>query len=249
MNPPGAQSPKILTPRGLQILLKDTMDDVHGGTPMKSRLRLLCLAAACAAGTGCGEEPETETGAATLTWQVSPRGCFEAGVEQVEVTLFGAEMRSDRFACADGEGSFEDLPTGIYSVEVRGLDATGNHVFEAARHTIALNGQRTVDAGHFRLTAKPASVRSTWRFEDGLVCGAHHVDTIEIGVYDKNDYEVARERFSCNAGSGAIDGLVAGTYVVEALGYVLDRPTHYGIAHVSLDRGENAESQITLVER
>jgi hypothetical protein len=96
-----------------------------------------------------------------------------------------------------------------------------------------------------RLTAKPASVEAAWRFDNGRVCGANGVSRVEVAVYDQAFYEIAREQFSCNQGSGVIEGIAAGDFIVEAVGEG-DEAVFRGVAETTLKRGDHAKVEVEL---
>lgn len=196
--------------------------------------------------TGCGSPEPLGSGSLALSWQVSPRGCTDAGIESVEVRLSGPEGLVKRFDCDLGSALIEDLTAGSYDLEVVGLDPTGRPTFEASDRSFTIDADAVESIGTLRLTAMPSEVDVTWRFSDGLVCGAHEVDKIVVAAFDSADYEVAREIYGCDEGHGVVDGLAAGTYIVEATSYSGTRATHRGTIHVKTARGDALASEVVL---
>lgn len=207
-----------------------------------------CLLAGCLlVATGCGEEPvPLGDGSLTVTWEVSPRGCEAAGVERVEVTLRNAHGDyAERVSCADGRIDFDRLAAASYELTVVGTDAGGQPTFGSEPSTVRIEPERHHEAPRQRLTALPATVSVSWRFDNGQVCGANDVDQVEVTVFDHAFYEVGRDTFDCNDGGGSLEGLTAGSYLVEAVAEG-DEATWRGLTETELKRGETAEVDVLL---
>jgi len=198
---------------------------------------------------GCGDVAPIGAGALNVSWQVSPRGCEASDLASVEVELTGSTPRIAVFQCEDGAGTIENLDAGVYQVVVLGVDNSGRPTFGSAPQNVTVNTDVIVEADHVRLTAAPGEVEATWFFDNGRVCGTNHVSVIELAVFDKQDYEVVRERFNCDSGTGALPGLRAGTYVIEAVGLADGRPTYRGLESISVGRGETADLEIELAKQ
>lgn len=196
--------------------------------------------------SGCGKVDSLGDGRMSLSWQVSPTGCEDAGVSSVEVRVTGPEARIERYACERGEASFERLNPGLYQVELLGYDANGDATFGVQPRTVTIDTDRESTVGTMRLIARPASVAVGWIFNNGRVCGANDVDHVVVAVFDDLDYEVARERFPCDDGFGEVDGLRAGSYLMEATGLHEATATWRGTIPVKVDRGDEAAVEIEL---
>ncbi len=194
----------------------------------------------------CGEVESLGEGQLALRWQVSPMGCSDAGLESVEVRVTGPQARVERFACDRGEADFDNLPPGLYQVELFGFDPDGEATFAAEPENVTVDADQTETMGTLRLLARPASVHVGWVFSNGRVCGANDVDGVVVAVFDDFDYEVAHERFSCDDGSGLVRDLRAGAYLVEASGYDGDEITWRGTIPVKVDRGDDVSVEIEL---
>lgn len=219
--------------------------------PCTHRLSPLLLAATLVAGligiSGCGGAEPLGEGVLRTSWQISPRGCDEAGVETVEVALTGEEARTETFDCAAGEGEIEGLAPGNYEVALTGLDKDEHPIFASETAAVTVRADVIAEAPHLRLTALPSQVSVGWRFDDGRLCGPNAVERIEVAVFDEADYEVDRVDFACNAGEGVIGDLTAGTYLVEAVAYSADdQATHRGTAEFDVRRGDEAVVDLVL---
>lgn len=197
--------------------------------------------------SGCGESVEPlEDGALALSWQVSPRGCESAGVVDVVATLDGPRGTVKTFSCSDGTAEVHDLVPGRYDVTLEGLDERGQTIFESARESTQVHADGMARTPHIRLTAKPATFAVGWRFQDGRVCGAHAVESIDIRVFDKSDFELGQATFDCNDGVGDIGGFTAGDYVVEAVAQSDSGEIFTGVATTFADRGQTVDVEVTL---
>lgn len=199
---------------------------------------------------GCGDEVEPlDDGRVEVAFEVSPHGCQEAGVEVVEVRLENAHRHYDEAVdCQEGEVFFDSVAPAEYEVTASGFDADERQTFSSDAESLTAKAEQTVTVSGMRLTAKPASVEVTWSFDNGRVCGANEVDEVEVGVYDEAYYEVGRGQFDCNAGSGELDGFVAGHYIVEVVGRGESSSTYRGVADLGLKRGDEAVVEVLLEE-
>lgn len=196
----------------------------------------------------CGHEVEPlGQGSLALEWEVSPRGCEQADVSDILVELRnGHRHYTEIFDCKRGEAYVEDVIPGNYSLEVSGLDSTGRGTFAAPERSITIRAEVLNRTEAIRLTARPARLDVEWIFDNGRVCGANEVERVEVAIFDGSDFEMARERFTCNDGSGLIDGLAAGTYLVEAAGFSRGHITHRGIGEIALKRGDEGRIEVVL---
>ena len=208
---------------------------------------MLAAGLACAA-FGCGEAPKPlGDGSLEVTWQVSPRGCEQANVETVDVKLSNAHRSyAGSYACSDSEALLDNLTPATYELEVVGLDPSGRQTFVADKTLVTVCAEKKNDAPHLRLTAKPATLEVSWRFANGRVCGANGVERIEVAIFDPSYYEMARQNFSCNAGSGTFDELIAGEYIVEAVAESSDDAVYSGTDETSLKRGDEGQVDVEL---
>lgn len=200
-------------------------------------------------GIGCGEDVgPIETGQLELSWQISPRGCEEAGVENIRVEVDGSLQYREIIACAAGKLRIDDVVASNYTVRLEGLDEVGIARFVSDPQNITVRPNLNTRTELIRLSAKPANIDVGWRFEDGRVCGAHAADSVDVVVFDKLDYEITSKTFSCNDGIGTLEGLMAGTYFIEAVANGED-DFFIGQSSVSVGRGEVGEVEIVLAPR
>ncbi|MFW5967831.1 MAG: hypothetical protein ACOCV2_09950 [Persicimonas sp.] len=211
-------------------------------------LSLFLLASTLAFGAGCGEDVEPlGDGSLELTWEVAPRGCEDAGVEQIEARVtHGQRSYDERFACADGKGRVDEVEAGKYDVQLVGLDADEKETFISDKQRVVVNAEKTSDAPKTRLTAKPVDLEVSWRFDDGRVCGSKGVEKVEVAVYDPAYYELGRAEFACDAGRGTIDDLIAGEYTVEVSAEGDDEAVFHGLEKTTVKRGETGEVEVVL---
>lgn len=215
-------------------------------------MKKLAIVSILAGGTivGCGGDVgPVGAGTLALEWDVRPRGCESAGVETVSVQLTGAERIIDTFACEEGQGDIEDLAPGNYELSIFGMDTRQRRIFWAEPTRVTIQGERVTEVESVDLTARPAEVDVFWTFENGRVCGANDVEQVEIAVFDKLDYEVARDTFACDEGVAPMTGFPAGTYVFEVSATVAGIDAWRGSESVTVDRGEDAQVDVTLGRR
>ena len=166
---------------------------------------------------GCGEAVDsTPEGTLTVDWDVRPRGCSESGVEAVQIDLEydGGTITKTR-ACDEGTVSIPNLRPANYRVQLWGIDAAGDTTFEAEPRTITVHGGGETTVPRMSLTARPGEMRLVWRFHNGLVCGANHVETVDFALYDTDDFRVRQRSFSCSKGSARVKKVPPGEYVVQ----------------------------------
>lgn len=196
----------------------------------------------------CGEDvAPLDNGSVSLTWDVSPKGCKDSGVTEVEVALENSYYEfKERFLCEKGQAQLGSIYPGNYRLNVSGFDKSAQVTFAAAQKSVTVRGAKIETVGHVRLTAKPASVEVAWLFDNGRVCGANDVEKIDVIVFDDKGYEVASSSFGCNDGSGVVKGIPAGKYVVEVSAQVGGKTAFEGQSDVELDRGEAGQVDVKI---
>lgn len=211
------------------------------------RIVLALLAAGAVGLSACGEPVDPlGDGSLALSWQVSPHGCKEAGVDTVSIRLENAHRSfEESYACTDGEVIVEGIASANYEMTLVGLDARESETFISQPRVVTIGAEKLNEASTVRLTAKPAVAEVAWRFENGRVCGANGVSRVEIAVYDQAFYEIKRQRFSCDAGVGLVEDIIAGSYIVEAVAEG-DDATWRGVSETTLKRGDHAMVDVEL---
>src|SRR5690554_900960 len=195
----------------------------------------------------CGEQVEPfGEGALELSWEVSPMGCAASEVDLVEVELAN-ERRSylEQYSCTRGSASIEGLAPGSYELTLSSYDAGGAATFESAARAVTIRPERVERVTPVALSARPAELEVSWRFDNGRVCGANGVERIEVAVYDSAFYEMTRRDFVCNRGAGTISDLFAGDYIVRVSGQGAE-VAYSGDVDVSLKRGQSGEVEAVL---
>src|SRR5690554_6939791 len=89
--------------------------------------KLMMVGAVVALGglvVACGDEVEPmEQGNVSLSWEVSPKGCEDSGVKEVEVTLENSYYDyRERFLCGKGQAELGGVYPGNYRLNVSGFD-------------------------------------------------------------------------------------------------------------------------------
>lgn len=217
---------------------------------MKNSWKKVAVAASTAAliFAACGSDVEpVGQGSFDLSWDVSPRGCEAADVEVVELSLTNAHRSYvEQYDCQDGSATLHGLQSATYDLELIGLDAVGHTTFASDRRVVEIRPERTNTADVVRLTAKPATMRVHWTFENSRVCGANGVERVEVALFDSAYYEVARRTFGCDRGSGVVEGLRAGSYTVEAVAESSEGGVFDGLTETSVKRGASSHVDVVL---
>jgi len=215
---------------------------------MSRRLSYLVAIAVAAAGlTGCGEAVDSSAnGTLAVNWEIRPRGCSQAGVEEVQVDLeFDEGTITETYPCEQGRATIDELRPANYTLRVWGIDAAGDTTYEAESRTITVHGGGETVADPMRLTARPGDLRIVWRFDNGRVCGANQVETIDFAVYDTDDFRVRDRTFDCSRGSARISEVPPGEYLVE-LRAETEKSEFVGFSEVRTRRGKSAGVEVVL---
>jgi hypothetical protein len=218
---------------------------------IKTALVTIAFASALVVGlTACGDPVEPlGDGALSLSWQVSPHGCDDAGVDTVEVRIENAHRdRAESFSCIEGEAVIENIAPANYELTLVGLDSDENETFISEARTVTISAEEVTETTLVRLTAKRSSIEVAWRFDNGRVCGANGVSTVSVSLFDENSYEIARKQFSCDKGLGVFGDLAAGDFTVEADAQG-DQMSFLGSADVQVGRGDDATVDVELKQQ
>lgn len=197
---------------------------------------------------GCADEvAPLGQGSMSLAWEISPRGCEHSDVTKVEAVLKNAHRDySDAFDCESGSAVIEDIEPGNYELVMLGLERGGKTTFSSIPRIVTVRAEAINTTERLRLTAKPATLAVEWVFANGRVCGSNNADQVQITVFDAADFQVAQKPFTCNDGSGKLEGLVAGEYFVEAIARGGRAVEFKGVATTVLKRGEEGFVRVTL---
>lgn len=187
-----------------------------------------------------GEPPGP--GTVDISWQLGPSGCEVAGVTDVQVDIGGV---GGTFACADESASLT-VPAGSYELTLTGLDGQAFARYEGVAHNVVVSADRVTTVPTVVLSALPASVSLTWYFENGKLCAANQVDTVEAVLYDQ-DFAVDTLDAPCDDGALLIEDVQPGDYVLSVLGRDVGGVVNYGgETPVTLGKGDTLDVEVAL---
>lgn len=197
---------------------------------------------------GCGDAEPLGPGALEVSWETSPRGCEDSGVEQINIQLTKDDVSTDNlFPCKDGEALLEDIESAEYSLTAKGLNADGATIFISETSSVKVDAESTKTVETLVLKAKPAELTVKWQFDDGSMCNAVGVSEVKVSIFDESDFGVADETFECNEGVHLFDALKgAGKYTVIVEGEGSEAKIYKGEESIELERGEEADIVVRL---
>ncbi len=181
-----------------------------------SRAAATLAALSVLAAQGC--VAETRSGDLTVSWTIgldapSSDQCTEAGIESILITVASnAFDDAEETACTDGRWTFRGLPVSNYTVRVQGLDASGCAVYQGTLSDVVPSMDED-DPGTeiiMQRVTPGGSVELSWRFEDGMMCGAHGVEQVHLQLLS-DDSMVLEDDFSCDAGMVQVAEVPAGS--------------------------------------
>lgn len=210
---------------------------------------LLCFALL----TGCGEDEEPDQpGVLSVSWRVSPLGCAESGVRNIEVALRGASaLTTERLlvGCDAAGTAIDNLAPGKYLINLLGLNEDGKPIFETGEMAFGINAGEITDLGEQRLTAKQAALTVFWYFDNGRLCTANGIGDMAVAVYDTDGYLIEETSVSCESGGGIVENLKSGKLVIEVVGKGADgRGLYRGLQQVEVTRGDELNVEIAMIE-
>ena len=141
---------------------------------------------------GCGEGAATEVGQndVNIFWVVSGGRCVDAGIYNVDVEIIDADgvlYEQNRFLCANGYALFGDVPAGIYTVNIKGLDVANNQIYEAEPALVRVEEQpdpiQLLPPAELEVIR--ASFEINWVFASGQICSFEGVNEIDVAVWDQ----------------------------------------------------------------
>jgi hypothetical protein len=228
---------------------KDTRS--WAGSLLASGLAALALLQLGAAADCDSQDKDEPPGAVVFDWRVSPRGCQESGVAQIQASLSGpTQPAADAlvFPCADEEGTITQLAPGSYAVTLEGLTSDGKATFASERVPFNVSPQTvTTLTEEIRLAAKPARIDLSWFFANGRLCAFNGVSEVRVEVFDSDDFSAAQGRFVCEDGVGTIEALQSGSYTVEVLAISSEGEIKFReILEVEVGRGDVLPLEVRL---
>ena len=141
---------------------------------------------------GCGGEAAKEIGQndVNIYWVVSGGRCVDAGIYNVDIELIDADgvlYEQNRFLCANGVALFGDVPAGIYTVHIRGLDVANNEIYEAEPALVRVeeDPEPVQLLPPAELEVIRAAFEINWVFASGQICSFEGVEQIDVAVWDQ----------------------------------------------------------------
>lgn len=175
------------------------------------------LAALVLLGTqGC--MAETRSGDLTVSWTIgldepSEDQCTGAGIESILVSVSSPAFDdAEETTCTEGSWTFHGLPVSSYTVRVRGVDGTGCAVYQGTIGDVVPSMEE--DAGQTEIIMQRVtpggSVAIAWRFEDGMMCGAHGIERVHLELLS-NDSMILEDDLACDSGLVEVTDVPAGS--------------------------------------
>jgi hypothetical protein len=183
-------------------------------------------------------------GTVNVTWQVGPTGCEASGVSSVEIAW---DSGAQTFSCEDEAATFTAEP-GRYLMSFTGLDAGGQARYGGEADVSVYSGQVTT-VPTVVLSALPATVVATWRFENGALCASNGVESVDLNLFDQDDKLEQSLEVPCNDGIATLIDVDAGSYTLLVLGRdAAGLETFSGQVAIEAEKGDLAEVEVVLVE-
>ncbi len=217
---------------------------------MSHLTRIPLLIVSLAAGVpllACGDTVEpSPDGRLEVSWEVSPRGCAESGVESVQIDLeYERGVETETFPCQKETATVEDLEPANYTVRVWGLDEAGDSIFGAGPREVTVQSDERKTLEAFRLTAQPGELRVSWQFDNGRLCGFNEVDSLALALYDMSDVLIDEKSVECTAGQDLLGEVPPGSYQLE-LRAESDGSGFVALEEVDIERGKTTEVDVVL---
>jgi hypothetical protein len=174
---------------------------------------------------GCGDEGQFEgEGDLVVYWKVAGGTCTMAGIPNVRVELYDEkEFLYDQVTipCTNGQVTFGDVESGIYSVQVFGLDLGGDttYVSPSQEVDVAPGDDPTELTPPLLLEVKRSGLDVFWSFASGKLCNIEGISEIEVAVWDMlAEKNVHHAMTQCTIGHHNIEDITAGQYQVQVFG-------------------------------
>jgi hypothetical protein len=170
---------------------------------------------------GGGFEGENDL---VVYWQVTGGTCSMAGIPNVRVELYDEqEFLVDQVTtlCTNGQVTFINVSTGLYSVQVFGLNEGGEttYISEIAEADVVPGPDLIELTPPLQLEVQRSGLDVFWSFASGKLCSIEGVSEIELAVWDtiaeKNAYSAKAE---CTVGHYLIETITSGSYQVQVFG-------------------------------
>ena len=194
---------------------------------------------------GCHrEEPRPVPGDIKVSWQVGTSSCAEAEVTSIAVFVDDEDEASE-FGCGDPSGTISSIDPGGHNLELYGRDKDDNNRY-FGETGVTVKSDQTTTVPTVQLSALPATLTTTWYFENGRMCGHNGVETVDISLFE-DEYLIDSAEADCAEGLHVLEDIKAGSYDVSVLGRDSQGVvTFVGETPVDLDKGDNLEVEVEL---
>ena len=154
----------------------------------------------------CGSDGGVRTGSIRVHWVVGGTTCETIGVKDVDIHIlddgFDILEGARTYACnLGGDGVLiVDIPEGVYSVEIEGIDSDGNAYYEGsfAGEASVSEGLETDLQPAINLQLKNALILLNWEFRNGKLCTTNGVSHVEVNAFDTTLNPVYMKTFECD---------------------------------------------------
>lgn len=182
---------------------------------MRTRYEVAALMAWTAiVAVGCGGPDAYESGVLEVDWELAPRGCESAGVDEIEVALPGEpRSRSARFDCGADRGRIEEVAAGMHSVEITGYGVDGTPTHGAVLEGVVVRPGEQTELSGVDVVGRTAGAEIEWSLAGEQTCASANVETVELTVYADGLHEVHRSHHPCSASPVEVDGLLSGMHL------------------------------------
>jgi hypothetical protein len=191
-----------------------------------NRFFIMCLLALVIGplSQGCSEE-EKSPGRVKISWQVAGSTCAKAGITDVHINLIEDDLTvlTEREKCTAGSVIFNDVPTGVYDVQVRGYDKNDNPIYEGTETSLSVKSGETPSepANPVELKPKTGFLMLRWKFPPDFPgeCLFNDVKKVEVNVSQASTVlELFTGEFPCSPSDLDIEPAVPldnGWYIIE----------------------------------
>ena len=221
---------------------------------MKRCLKMLCMVLA-ACGTSEGE------GMLRVYWEIGANRCEDVpDLKSVRVRVLDGdvdEVTPVTAPCLQGASSrgleVKGVPAGRHDVLVEGIGPEGKPWYEAWAKGVTVKSDQETTV-NVNLVLKPASIHVMWHFDNGKLCPANQVETMEIGVFDAVTnaqlfiQKDPKQPVLCKDGEVKVEGVDANREVwLKLFGIGADgKRKYWGRQKVQTIPGEVHEADVTL---
>lgn len=189
-----------------------------------SRAAATLVTLALLSGQGC--VAETRSGDLTVSWTIGLDDpdevqCADAGIETILITVSSPEFEgAEETTCTEGRWTFHSLPVSNYTVRVQGLDAAGCAVYRGSLADVVptLDEERPETEIIMQRVTPGGSVVLSWRFADGMMCGAHGIETVRLQLLS-DDSMVLEDDLACDDGMVEVQDVPAGSIDLRLSGF------------------------------